>query len=91
MSALDDRRQAAYEAGYDAIESGGQMPAGAVLDSAIETATRVRITPEIIGRAGSVANDLIFHPPNVPMPDGNERWRIILAAAFAAAGFEVGE
>jgi hypothetical protein len=52
-------------------------------------AERVEITDAIIGAAGSQANDLIHRQGDLPEP--NERWRLILAAAFRAAGFEVSQ
>jgi hypothetical protein len=50
MSALDDRRQAAREAYHDELKSGtgGYYRHTAAAEAAIETATRVRITPEIV-------------------------------------------
>lgn len=81
MSALDDRRQSAVEAGYDVAESMDETNPQ-VLDAAIETATRVRITPEI------EAALLLPHAGEVLT-----RARLIagLRHAFEAAGFEVEE
>lgn len=75
MTAVDDRRQAAREAGQDTAS----VSAVAVnaIDAAIETATRVQITSEIIAAA----------KPTVPWLTEKER----LARAFRAAGFEVEE
>lgn len=46
MSAVDDRRQRAREAGWDAadLRDHTEVPN---IETAIETATRVKITPEI--------------------------------------------
>lgn len=66
MTALDDRRQDALETYYDDDND---------VQSAIETATRVQITPKIIeayAHSGAAFN----------IGDG-------LKAAFEAAGFEV--
>lgn len=77
VSALEERRQRAREAGrdaYDAERDGGAIFEDA-LEAAIEAATRVRITLELLA-----AMD-----PGV----GNRETRLI--AAFRAAGFEVEE
>lgn len=79
MSALGDRRQTAREAFWDCDD----VSMGAGTEAAIEVATRVRITPEII--------------ESTPLPVGrfgSEEWireqrENLLRAAFAAAGFEV--
>lgn len=73
MSALDDRRQAALEAGEDADPS--LVYTYKSIEVAIETATRVRITPEILGATGL--------PPLAAYA--------VVHAAFRAAGFEVEE
>jgi hypothetical protein len=75
MSALDDRRQQAREAAHDGLD----LPEIAVrqaIDDAIETATRVQVTPEIIAAARMA---------------GETSWSMteIVSAAFRAAGFEV--
>jgi hypothetical protein len=73
MSALDDRRQAAREAAFDAAT----IPDGPHwVDVAIETATRVRITDEIVAATGIVPKDLAL---------------AVLTIAFRAAGFETEE
>jgi len=89
--AVADRRQRAIEAFWDHYD--GERDGGAILarqlDEAIETATRVRVTPEIVkaARAGWAA----------PEDDGNwltdpgPRETARLVAAFRAAGFEVEE
>jgi hypothetical protein len=76
MSALEDRRQAAREAGWDATVGWSQESTAAALDAAVETATRVRITPEMIDAATRVARGSWTFGPAV-------------RAAFEAAGFEV--
>jgi len=53
VSALDDRRQQAREAGWDAIVDVGAREA---LETAIETATRVRITQEMIDAYSAESN-----------------------------------
>jgi len=55
MTALDDRRQRAREAFWDAY---GPSDQGTPLDVAIEAATRVRITPEVI-RAFNTPNETV--------------------------------
>lgn len=79
LSALDERRQRAREAALDT--SGGVLFDG--IDEAIETATRVKITPEIIeaarlGWASARGNW-----------DSEPRETSRLIAAFRTAGFEV--
>ncbi len=70
MSALGDRRQAVLEAYFDND-----------IDEAIETATRVQITPEIIDAA--VNSSARGHKIS------ENGYRAIIKAAFEAAGFEV--
>lgn len=78
MSALDDRRQAAREAAHDGLDL-PDLATRQAIDDAIETATRVRITPEIIDRfmshdeGGGCDMDV----------------REALTDAFTSAGFEV--
>jgi len=83
---LGDRRQLAREAYYDRYELGdniGGSARRAALRECIETATRVRITPEVVAVAEGEAGDSIEQDP---------RWmNRALAAAFRAAGFEVEE
>jgi hypothetical protein len=76
--ALGERRQAAREAFYDA---GGPQIVGPAqaLDDAIEAATRVQVTPEIIEAA-------ILAVQHVPVLDRPQQ---AIIAAFRAAGFEV--
>ncbi len=78
-SALFDRRQSAREAFHDDCEyhEYGQNDG---LDSAIETATRVRITPEIVETAAREAPFGVLSDTAVKQ---------IVKAAFEAAGFEV--
>jgi hypothetical protein len=76
--ALAERRQAAREAFYDA---GGPQIVGPAqaLDDAIEAATRVQVTPEIIAAAVlAVQHVLVLDRPQQA-----------IIAAFRAAGFEV--
>jgi hypothetical protein len=68
---LEDRRQAAREAFWD-------PQAERDIDEAIETATRVQVTDEIIAAAW---------PLTEPYQEPHKR----LVAAFRAAGFEVVE
>jgi len=87
QAALLDRRQRAREA-FDDRWSGGDFGPGSgwaerLLDAretAIETATRVRVTPEIVEALRRVT-----------IARGSEQLSKIAAAAFAAAGFEVEE
>lgn len=77
MSAVDDRRQRAREAGWDAagLRDHIEVPN---IETAIETATRVKITPEAIAAAyGSTVR---------PMSLGQR-----LARALTELGFEVEE
>jgi hypothetical protein len=75
MTALDDRRQNAREAFWD--DWGGEVMPGSAesFDVAIEVATRVQITPELLATMDPAL--------------GNRERR--LKAAFRAAGFEVVE
>ena len=86
MSELADRQQRAREAFWDRfaqpdtrIKIEGSDQFAQVLEAAIETATRVRITPELLHEAR----------PNafITMTET----RRIIEAAFRAAGFEVEE
>ncbi|MFA9272612.1 MAG: hypothetical protein ACEQSX_18045 [Baekduiaceae bacterium] len=71
MSEIEDRRQRAREAYWD---SGSGRISGDQVGDAIETATRVRITPEIVAAV---------HRPDLLTDED------ALRAAFTAAGFEV--
>ena len=75
--ALADRRMSAREAYWD----NRQFAEAAALDEAIETATRVRVTEEIVEAAQNA----------FPVLRDVDEGRIMLAAAFRAAGFEVVE
>lgn len=86
-SALDERRQRAREAFEAAMSAPSESRLGPLLirakvrqdrsrDAAIETATRVRITPEIAAAANAPA----------PMHDGGA---VRARAVLEAAGFEV--
>lgn len=79
MSALEERRQRAREAGWDAIVDVGAREA---LDVATETATRVRITRETI-EAARVAGD--FELDRLNQIDS------ALITALTELGFEVEE
>ena len=100
---IEDRRQRAYEAYADMIVGGGvtAYPAkqGDCVEHAIETATRVQITPEIqrayieawyrgVGMGEGSIQDAVISELRDPSP-----WRTAglagLAGAFRAAGFEV--
>jgi hypothetical protein len=76
--ALGERRQAAREAFYDA---GGPQIVGPAqaLDDAIEAATRVQVTPEIV--AAGYPSALTDRDRKLCAP--------LVAAAFRAAGFQV--
>jgi hypothetical protein len=81
MSALDDRRQRAREAGYDACAvSVPTESESAAIECAIETATRVRIDDGIIDAALKVVS---------AGPGARPRSVNAIIAAFRAAGFEV--
>jgi hypothetical protein len=87
MSAVDDRRQRAREAFWD---NGNEDPATlpAAVEAAVETATRVQITPEVIRDFGEA-----WHArgeSRVPCAPGDRR-RAGLTAALRALGFEVVE
>jgi hypothetical protein len=82
--ALAERRERAKDAYHDEL-SGGSIESGSdpvdvfaeAIDAAIETATRVEITPEVVAAFRDARRD-----PASRTPDG-------LKAAFEAAGFEV--
>lgn len=83
--ALADRRQRAREAAHDAATSAAPMyELLAAVDAAVETATRVQVTPEIVDAAYRALGDAApaYFPPERHM-------RTAVAAAFAAAGFEI--
>lgn len=83
-AARADRRQRAREAYYDSTAgSGGQEGSAIALEDAIETATRVRITPEIEAAYVAAAYGVHDQVTAAIVPG--------LAAAFRAAGFEVEE
>lgn len=84
---LADRRQRAREAYHDylsRVETVTGMPA---VEEAIEVATRVKITPDIVAaaRAGWAAPEDAGNWLTDPGPRETAR----LVAAFRAAGFEV--
>lgn len=82
---LADRRQRARIAYYDAVPPYQQESSAGALEEAIETATRVRITPEIVEAA--CAGWLAAEGSWTEHPGPRQVAR--LAAAFRAAGFEV--
>lgn len=77
INPLEDRRQSAREAYWDDMRGLSMRTSG--IEAAIETATRVRITPAI--------RDAMITTMTVSLGD----WEASLAAAFRAAGFEVVE
>jgi hypothetical protein len=80
--ALGERRQAAREAFHDAAPSDRTArDAAEAAEAAIETATRVQVTPEIVA-AGSDADSAHSYGAD---------YGAIIIAAFRAAGFEVVE
>ena len=79
VAALTDRRQIAREAFYDRCDTGGMV--NTAINEAIETATRVRITEDVIAAAVEVGD----------LTQGTKVACRTLAAAFRAAGFEVEE
>jgi hypothetical protein len=85
MNKIVERRQRAREAVQDSLASelfrGDAELAIAAAEIAIETATRVQMTPEI----EAAAYDAIDRTPYV----APEYLTAIIIAAFGAAGFEV--
>lgn len=79
VAALAARRQIAREAGQDAAEVSWVEATG--IDEAIEVATRVRVTDEVVEAAQHA------FPVLRDVAEGKR----MLEAAFAAAGFEVVE
>ncbi len=83
MSELEDRRQRAREAAHDMpIGSGPQR-----IDAAIETATRVQITPEMLAEARHAWSEAEGSWVDDPGPREIARAKALLRAA----GFEVVE
>ncbi len=80
FSPLDERRERALHAGQDQL-AGLDMSAETLgaLEEAVETATRVRITPEVL--AAGYPSALTERDRRLCKP--------LLIAAFEAAGFEV--
>ncbi len=82
MSEIEDRRQRAREAAYDAISRAPEYyRPRAAIEAAIETATRVTITPEAV-EAFDIERNGSMDAGNIPAG---------LAAALTALGFEVVE
>ena len=82
MSEIEDRRQRAREAAYDAVlRTPGYYETRAAIEAAIEAATRVKVTPEAI-EAFDVERNGSMDAGDIPAG---------LAAALAALGFEVVE
>jgi len=80
MSEIEDRRQRAREAAYDAVSRAPEYyGTRAGVDAAIETATQVKITDEAI-EAFDVERNGSTDAGDIPAG---------LAAALAALGFEV--
>lgn len=83
MSEIDDRRQRAREAAYDAWQAHEDSPTGsltAAIEAAIEVCTQVRID-EVLYTAASA----VF----VTMPADRARYYAVIRAAFTEAGYEV--
>jgi hypothetical protein len=80
VTPLDDRRQRAREAYRDALSRIETVPSTPAVEEAIETATRVKVTDDIIA-AGVHAV--------AAGPAASPRYRNAIIAAFIAAGFEV--
>lgn len=79
---LDDRRQRAREAFYDGTEP-GDVVTNRALDGAIETATRVRITPEALASARTGLES------RIDMYVSRKAVTEVLTAALTELGFEV--
>lgn len=77
MKELEERRQRAREAGQDAWDQ--EAPVPEVIEAAIETAIRMKITPEVVEAAQA----------NWPQMTPNGWLEQALERAFRAAGFEV--
>jgi hypothetical protein len=89
VSELADRRQRAREAFHDTF-AGEYSTTADALDATIETATRVRVTPEVLAAFGAARRV----PSKTSRPIGgtpHARRIAGLIAAFRAAGFEVEE
>lgn len=74
---IDERRQRAREAFYDTLET---THADSAIDEAIATATRVKLTDDVVDRYGGDRFD----------PTGAAR-RMVMREVLAACGFEVEE
>lgn len=78
-----ERRQRAREAFYDRVDMGGLGHVSQGLDEALETATRVQITPQIVVAFEDLDNERCC--------DCGIKTAAGLAGVFRAAGFEVEE
>ena len=74
-SEIEDRRQRAREAYWDSISDRAER----MLDTAVEVATQVRLTNDIIEAAQNA----------FPILRDVDEGAVMLRAAFTAAGFEV--
>ena len=82
-SEIEDRRQRAREAAYDAVSRAPEYyETRAGIEAAIEAATQVKITPEAIEAFDGIARDPFWI---------GDRARPAFAAFLAALGFEVVE
>jgi hypothetical protein len=84
MKEIEDRRQSAREAAYDAWQAHEDSPTGpltAAIEAAIEVCTQVQLTDEVVYAAAGA----VF----APMPAARARHYIAIRAAFTEAGFEV--
>lgn len=77
---LEERRQRAREAGWDAYDPSRSGAVLASVNAAIETATRVQVTPEVMAATRDAFED---HYGGSVKP--------IIEAVLRAAGFEVEE
>lgn len=84
---LHDRRQRAREAALDAAAGvdGGKPTIASAIESAIETATRVRIDKTLLSIAWAAYRERSGPMEGADDPD----FEYVLVAAFNAAGFEI--
>lgn len=82
MKEIEDRRQRAREAAYDAWQAHEDSPTGpltAAIEAAIEVCTQVQLTTEVLYAAAGAA----------PMPAARAWYHVSVRAAFTEAGYEV--